>query len=169
MSSKLRVTFESSREISIFLVSNLSVRVLDPPTHNLTQTVGRFDMWVTPKTNRPSFCLILKLSHALDGLFSVLSGLHGHKHKRTFCWMKDHWTWLLSDIVAWDSFWHGTHYLFSDIDAVTATFHVLVNTYFLNVRLLALLIVLRALVHLIYLIIFNNFLVFNFHFFNFEQ
>ena len=59
-------------------------------------------------------------------------------------------------------------YLFSDIDAVMATFHVLVNTYFLNFRL-ALLIVLRALVHLIYLVIFNNFLVFNFPFFNFEQ
>ena len=136
----------------LFHVSNLNTRVLDPPTShiNLMQTVGRFDMWVTPKTNRPSFCLILKLSHALDGLFSVLSGLHGHKHKRTFCWMKDHWTWLLSDIVAWDSFWHGTHYLFSDIDAVTTTFHVLVNTYFLNFRL-TLLTVLRALIHLIYL------------------
>ena len=140
-----------------------------PPTRiNLTQTFGRFDTWVTPKTNRDSFCLTLKLSHALDGLFSVLSRLHGRKHKCAFCWMKDHWTWLLSDIVAWDSFWHGTHYLFSDIDAVTATFHVLVNTYFLNFRL-ALLIVLRALVHLIYLVIFNNFLVFNFPFFNFEQ
>ena len=134
--------------------------------------MGRFDMWLTLKTNkqnRPSFCLTLKLSHALDGgLFSVLSRLHGRKHKCTFCWMKDHWTWLLSDIVAWDSFWHGTHYLFSDIDAVTATFHVLVNTYFLNFRL-ALLIVLRAPVHLIYLEIFNNFLVFNFPSFNFEE
>ena len=34
-------------------------------------------MWVTPKTKRPSLCLILKLSHALDGLFSVLFRLHG--------------------------------------------------------------------------------------------
>ena len=75
--------------------------------------------------------------------------------------MKDHWTWFPSDIVAFDSFWHETHYLFSDIDAVTATFHVLVNTYFLNFRL-ALLIVLRALVYLIYLVIFSKFLVFNF-------
>ena len=48
------------------------------------------------------------------------------------------------------------------------TFHVLVNTYFLNFRL-ALLIVLRALVYLMYLVIFNNFIVFNFPFFNFEQ
>ena len=127
----------------------------------------RFDVWVTPKTNRPSFCL-LKLSHALDGLFSVLSRLHGRKHKCAFCWMKDHWTWLLSDIVAWDSFSgiEPTTYIY--FQAVTATFHVLVNTYFLNFRL-ALLIVLRALVHLIYLVIFNNFLVFNFPFFNFEQ
>ena len=38
---------------------------------NLTQIVGRFDIWVTTKTNRPSFCLILTLSHVLDGLFSV--------------------------------------------------------------------------------------------------
>ena len=34
------------------------------------------------------------------------------------------------DVVAWDSFKHGTHYiyryLFLDIDAVTATFQVLV-------------------------------------------
>ena len=132
------------------------------------QTVGRFDTWVTPKTNRHSFCLILKVSHALDGLFRVLSRLHGHKHKCTFCWIRDHWTWLLSDIVAWDSFKHGTHYLFSDIDAVMATFHVLVNTYFLNFRF-ALMIVLRALVHLIYLVIFNSCLVFNFPFFNFEH
>ena len=62
----------------------------------------------------------------------------------------------------------GTHYLFSDIDAVTTTLHDFVNTYFLNFRL-ALLIVPRALFHLIYLVIFNNFLVFNFPFFNFKQ
>ena len=28
-------------------------------------------MWLTPKLSRPSFCLVLKLSHALDGMFSV--------------------------------------------------------------------------------------------------
>ena len=56
-----------------------------------------------------------------------------------------------------------TSYLFWDIDAVTATFHVLVNTYFFDFRL-AVLIGLRALVHLIYLVNFNNFLVFNFPF-----
>ena len=32
--------------------------------------------------NRPSFSLILKLSHALCGLLSVLTRLHGRKHKR---------------------------------------------------------------------------------------
>ena len=88
----------------------------NPPTcinFKHTVCVGRFDMWVTPKTNRPSFCLILKLSHPLNGLFSVLSRLRGHKHKCAFCWMKDHWIWLLSDIVVWDSFWQGTHNLFS--------------------------------------------------------
>ena len=39
---------------------------------------------LTPKTNRRSFCIILKLSHALDGLFSVLFRLHSRKHKCTF-------------------------------------------------------------------------------------
>ena len=29
-------------------------------------------MWVTPKRNKPSFCLRLKLCHAQDDLFSVL-------------------------------------------------------------------------------------------------
>ena len=120
-------------------------------------------MWVTPVTNRPSFCQILKHSHALDGLLSVLSRLHGCKHKCIFCWMKDNWMRLLPDIVAWDSFYHWTHYLFLDIDAVATTFHGLVNTYLLNFRL-TLLIVLRALVHLIYLVIFSNLLVFNFLF-----
>ena len=62
-----------------------------------------------------------------------------------------------------------TSYLFSDIiDAATTTFNVLVNTYFLDSRL-ALLVVLRAPVHVIYLVIFNNFLVFNFPVYNFEQ
>ena len=59
------------------------------------------------------------------------------------------------------------------IDAVTATFQVSVNTYFLNFRLallwLCLLIVLRALVYLIKAVIFNNFLVFDFSFFNLEH
>ena len=133
------------------------------------QTVGRFNMWVTPKTNRSSFCLILKLFHALNGLFSMLSRLHGRKHKCAFCWMKDHWMWLLSDIVAWDSFWYVTHYLYSDIDAVMAFFRVSVNTYFINFRL-ALLTVLRLLVHLIYLVIlatfsFSFFLISNNNFF----
>ena len=151
-----------------FYVSNFKTRVLDPTTHSYQfnancEKIRYVSEWPL-KTNRPSFFLILKLSHALDGLFSVLSGLHGHKHKCAFCWMKDHWTWLLSDIVAWDSFWHGTHYLFSDIDAVTVTFHVLV----IHISSI-LLIVLRTLVHLIYLVIFNNFLVFNCPFFNFEQ
>ena len=47
------------------------------------------------KTNRPSFCLILKLSHALDGLLSVyyLGGIV--VIKCAFCWMKHHWKWLL--------------------------------------------------------------------------
>ena len=156
-------------------MSNLKTRVLNPTTHSYQFNANclkiRYVSEWPLKTNRPSFFLILKLSHALDGLFSVLSGLHGHKHKCAFCWMKDHWTWLLSDIVAWDSFsfWHGINYLFLNIiDAVTATFHALVYTCILDFRL-ALMIVLRALFDLIYLVIFNNFLVFKCPFFYFEQ
>ena len=46
-------------------------------------------------------------------------------------------------LSGWDFLLHGTgtHYLFSNIDSVTANFYVLVNTYFVNFRL-ALLIVL---------------------------
>ena len=96
----------------IFHVPSLETRVLDPTTH-----LYQFDVMLLEdsiyahewplKTNKPSFCLMLKLSHALDGLFCALSRLHSRrKYKCAFCWMKDHWTWLLSDIVAWDSFWH---------------------------------------------------------------
>ena len=74
----------------IFDVSILSTRVLDPPTlsHQLDANCGKIwyvcvCVWVTLKTNRPNFCLI-KLSHALDGLFSVLSRLHCCNHKCTF-------------------------------------------------------------------------------------
>ena len=150
----------------IFHVSNLNIRVLARLTHPLAS------IW--RKLCEDSICklllkqtsqvfLILKLSHALDVLFSVLSRLHGRKHTCTFCWMKDNWIWLPSDIVASDFLWHGTHELFSGIGAVTTTFHVFHCTYFLNFRL-SLLIVLRFLVHLIYLVSFNNFLVFNFPF-----
>ena len=134
------------------------------------QTVGRFDMWVTPKTNRPSFCLILKLSHALDGLFSVLSRLHGRKHKCAFCWMKDHWVWLLSDIVTWDSFCHGTNYLFSDIDAACDSHFPGFGKYIFPQLQTCTALVLSANCTedscLSDIVIFNNFLVFNFSFFN---
>ena len=93
----------------IFHVSNLKTRVLDPPTHSyqFDTNCGKIryvTKWPLEKTNRPSFFLIFKLSHALDGLFSVLSWLHGWKHKCAFCWMKDHWTRLLSDLVALNLF-----------------------------------------------------------------
>ena len=73
-----------------------NARPIPPTCVNLTQTLGRFNMWVTSKTNRPIFCLLaimLKLSHALDSLFSVLSRLHDCRHKCTFYRMKHHWTW----------------------------------------------------------------------------
>ena len=57
-------------EINISWVKSWRARPT-PSCVNLTQIVGRFDMWVTPKTNTPSFCLILKLSNAPDGLCSV--------------------------------------------------------------------------------------------------
>ena len=59
--------------------------------------------------------------------------------------------------------WHGTLYLFSDInqDAVTTTLHV---SHFLNFRLAQLIVLRRDLFHLIYLVIFDKVLVFNFPF-----
>ena len=126
-------------------------------------------MWVTPKTNRPSFCLILKLSHALDGLFSVLSRLHDYNLYALFAeWRiteRDYFQILLLGILSGmePTIYFQIYAVILQLDAVTATFHVLVKTYFLNFRL-AVLIVLRALVHVIYLVIFNNFLVFNFPF-----
>ena len=151
----------------IFHVSNLNTQPLPLIWHKLWEY--SVCEWVTPKRNKPSFCLILKLSHPLDGLFSVLSRLHGRKHKCAFCWMKnnkrDYFQILFLGIL---SSMEPTIYFQRAKDAATVTFHVLVNTYFLNFSL-ALLIVLRALVHLIYLVIFNNFFDFNFPFFNFEQ
>ena len=70
-------------------MSNLNTRVLDPPTHSHQFDVNcgkiRYVSDPQPKTNRPSFCLILKLSGALDGLFRMLSRLHGCKHKCACC------------------------------------------------------------------------------------
>ena len=151
----------------ILHVSNLNTRVLDSPTHSHqfdTNCVGGFDMWVKPNLKSASFLPDIKTFSCTEWLFIVLSRLHGRKHKCAFYWIQDQWTWLLSDIVAWDSFRHGIHYLFSDIyrccDDHFLFSYILVNTYFVKFRL-TLLIVLRALVHLIYLIIFSNFLVFN--------
>ena len=48
--------------MSQILTSN--ARLIHPLASIWHKLVGRFNMWVTPKTNRPSFCLILKLSHA---------------------------------------------------------------------------------------------------------
>ena len=68
-------------------------------------TEGRFDMWVTPKQTGLVFAYLnIKTFSCTGWSVSVLSRLHSHKYKCTFCWMKHHWTWLLSDIVAWDSF-----------------------------------------------------------------
>ena len=73
--------------------------------------------------------------------------------------------WCLRFFLAWNPL-----FIFRYIDAATPTFQVLLNKYFLKFRLALLcfylLIVLRALVRLV---TFNNFLVFNFPFFNSEQ
>ena len=88
-----------------YFMSQIFIRVLDPPPTciNVTQTLGIFDMWVTLKINRPSFCVILKFSHWLDGLFSVLSRLDDWKHKCTFCWSiteRDYFQRLLLEILS---------------------------------------------------------------------
>ena len=91
------------------IMSNLNVRVR--PTHpfasiwcNLREDL----IYEWPEINRPIFWLINTFSctgwSVSLFVFNVLSRLHGHKHKSAFCWMKYHWTWLLSDNVAWDSF-----------------------------------------------------------------
>ena len=129
---------------------------MHPHTHtNLTQTVGRFNMWMTPKTNRLSFCLIWKLSmHWMVCSVCYLGCMVVNINSLFAKWSTSRYC-CLGFFLA--------RYLFSDINALMATFHVLVNPYFLNFRL-ALLIVLRVVVHLIYLVIFNTFLVFNFPF-----
>ena len=150
----------------IFHVSNLTPECYAHPLTriNLTQTMGRFDMWVTLKTNRPSFCLILKLSHPLDGVFSVLHRLHGRKQMHFLLSEGSlNETTFIYCCLGFFLAWHLTHCLFSVQIAIKRRplLMVLVNTYFLNFRLV-LLTVLRNLVHLIYLIVFINFLVFNF-------
>ena len=110
-------------------------------------------------------------AHVLIKVFLIkkerVSRLHGCKHKCAFLLDEGSLNvttfryFCLGFFLAWSP-------LFIFKYAVTATFQVLVNTYFLNFRL-ALLIGPSALVQLIYLVIFNNFLVFNFPFFNFEQ
>ena len=137
------------------------------------QTLGRFSMWVAPKRNRPSFCVILRLSHAMDGLFSgILSRLYGLKHKCAFCWMKHHWMWLLSDIVVWDSFNHGVQYLFLDIDSGESPFPDFVKYMFPQLQTGTALILSADCTEgscLTSIVIYNNFSVFNFPIFNFEQ
>ena len=151
----------------IFHVSNLNTRVLDQLASIWRKLwEDSICMRVTPKTNRPSFCLILKLSHALDVCYvgCIVANINALFAK----WRITEWDYFQITLLGILSGMDPTIYFQIAIDAVTTTFHVLVNTYFLNFRL-ALLIVLKILVHLIYLVIFNNFLVFNFPFFNFEQ
>ena len=111
--------------------------------------------WLLKQTGLVFCLIILKLSDALDGLFIVLSRLHGYKHKCTFCRMKHHWTWcdyfqiLLLEIF---SSMEPTRYLFSDIDAAMATFPHFGKYIFpqhVRLSLLCLVIALSALVHLI--------------------
>ena len=128
------------------------------PTHLLAaiwcKFGGRFNMWVIPKTNKPSFCLISQLYHVLGGLFSVLCRLHACKH---VCCMLAEWSITERDyfeifLLGILSSMEPTIYFQIYEDAMTATFQVLVNTYFFNFRLAlfctCLLIVLKTLVHL---------------------
>ena len=136
----------------ILTKNDISWYVKSGPTHPLASI--RLKLWEDSicewplKTNRPSFCLIFKtFSCAGLSVQCVISGLYGYKHKCVFCWIKDQ---SLNMTTLWRYCWlelflvWNPLFLFSDIDAVAATFHVLVNTYFLNFRL-ALLIVLGLL------------------------
>ena len=58
-----------------YVTGQINIHILELLLDDFGKTLGRFNMWVT---NRPSFCIILKRSHALDDLFSVLSSLHGY-------------------------------------------------------------------------------------------
>ena len=75
---------------------------VDPPTHlrQFDENYGEIRYLIDPITNRPSFCLVLKLSHALDVCSVTYLGFMV-VNINAFCWMKHHWTWLLSGIVAW--------------------------------------------------------------------
>ena len=144
----------------IFHVPNFNIRVLDPPTHSrqFDANSGKIRYMSDPKANRSSFCqtfLMHWMVCSLEGLYYL--GCMVVNINVLFCWMRHYWMWLHSDIVAWDSFHHGTQYLFADIDArrdaVITTFQVLVKTYFFNISYallwFCLLIALRALFHLI--------------------
>ena len=142
-----------------------------PTRINLMQTVGRFGMWVTPETKRPHFCL-LKPSHALGIVCSVcyLGCMVVNINVLFAEWRiteHDYIQILLLGILSGMQI-EPTIFIYFQIyiidAAVTATYLCFGKYVFPNFRL-ALLIVLRAFVHLIiYLVIFNNFLVFDFPF-----
>ena len=150
--------------------SNRNTRVLDPPTHShqFDTNIVKIQYVSDPKTNMPSFYLILRLCDALDGVFSVfffLGCMVVININVLFAeWRiteRDYFQILLLGLV---SGMEPTIFINFQIyidAAVTTTFHVLVNTQLPLPQL----IVLKALVHLIiHLVIFNNFLVFNFPF-----
>ena len=129
------------------------------------------------KTNRPSFCL--KLSHALDGLFNILSRLNGRKHKCAFYWIKYHWqilslgilstmehTAFFSDIYrCCDRCFPGFgKYIFPQLQTCAAS--VLSADWVLSIWVLSDCTEGSCSSNIIIL---NNFLVFNFPFFNFKQ
>ena len=135
----------------------ISVFLTHPHTRvNLTQLWKDSSIWEWPlKQNiRPSFHLILKLSNALDGLLSVLSRLHGRKHKCVFASLNV--TTIIyccleasrsGFFLAWNSLFIFRY------RCCNRHFAGFSKTYFLDFRLpllwFCLLIVLRALVHLI--------------------
>ena len=129
--------------------------MLDPPTHlrQFDANCWKIRYKITPKTSRLSF-LILKLSHAPLMVCSVyilgcmVVNINGLFAEWSITERDCFQILVLGFLLTWKP-------LFSDIatDAVSATFKVLVNTYFLNFRLalpwFCLLIVLRALAHLV--------------------
>ena len=106
--------------------------------------------------------------------FSVLSRLHACKYKYAFYWMKYHWMWLLSDIVASEGFfpaWNPIGVFFKN-RCCDSHFPGFAKYTFLQLQACTALVLFADCTDgscSPNIVIFNNFLVFNFPFFDFKQ
>ena len=150
----------------IFHVSNLNTRVLNPPPTriSLMQTVGRFDMWVTPKTNKSSFWVFQNfLMHCMVCSVCYLGCVVVNINE-----LFAEWRITEGDLFL-ISFWrHGTHCIFTDIDACENHFLCFGKYIFHHLQICSAVCTEDA-----YSSNtpsnFSNFLVFNVPFFNFER